>query len=273
MTDGASLLTRTALALVPLLAASAGVLQAQDGDEATMGLVIGQVTRGEPAVPVPGAVVYVQGESATAVTDSAGEFRFAMPPGAWTVLAYAPEASPYTTPPGAFVTVEAGMAVRADIDLDAAERGSATNPYTLETLEVIARRREIDDWIRDGARWDILDADFIEARAPSSRHVGDLIRGQFAGLSVGRLRPGGPLCIRSRRAQGTTMAAGGPCGPGQIAVVIDGMKVLDPAYYLPLIPAQDIEEIRYMSGLMAGVRWGTGSENGVLMIRTKTGGG
>lgn len=274
---------RSAAALL-LAAVPAGsgpaLLTAQEPDEDPTppawaeghGLVIGTVTRGEPPTPVPGAVVYLQDSPATAVTDSSGVFRFSLPPGAWTLLAYWPGASPDESPPGVFVTVEAGMAVRADIDLDGDVRGSATNPYTLEALEVVTRSREANDRLRDGARWDILDSDYIRSRAPASRHVGDLIRGQFAGLRVGGTAADGSLCIASLRAAGTSMQRGGGC-PGMVAVVIDGMKVLDPQLYLPLIPATDIEEIRYMSGLMAGVRYGTNSENGVLLITTGSGGG
>lgn len=279
MTDGRIRTIRATLLLTSLVTASAVALPAQepgDGEPTESvdqrGLVIGVATRGDPAIPVPGTIVYLQGTSATAVTDSAGVFRFSLPPGAWTLLAYSPEAPPDGSPPGVLVTVQAGVAVRADIALDGAARGSATNPYTLETLEVVTRRTEVDEWLSEGARWDILDPDFIRRRAPASRHVGDLIRGQFAGLRVGNGAAGGALCVTSRRAAPTTMGGRGPCA-GQVAVVVDGMKVHDPAYYLPLIPANDIAEIRYMSGLMAGVRWGTGSENGVLLIRTKSGGG
>lgn len=245
------------------------------GMPAGMGLIVGRVVHGEDSVPVPGAVVYVDGSDAVAVADSSGSYRLLLPPGAWAILTYASGPSsagnaPAAAPPGIFVTLQEGVVMRADIRLDQAELGGPRNPFALEGVTVLTRSPEEMERRRGGGYVDILDSGFIRSRERAARHIGDVIRGSMQGVRV-REREYGYLCIESTRRWPSLREPTAGCR--SVAVVLDGMLLGQGATeVLESIPVSDIEEIRYLSSVVAATRYGTAATNGVLVVTTRRGG-
>jgi hypothetical protein len=130
----------------------------------------------------------------------------------------------------------------------------------------------------------------VDSRAPARRAVtagvtlgpteidallpaGDMIRliGALptAGLRVfeRQREPGSPifdLCVEGTRQRS-------PSEPGcrWVAVYVDGARMVDPQEGLRLLSPSEILSLEFLPPSVAGARWGTGSQNGVLLITTR----
>lgn len=235
----------------------------------TQGIVMGVVTGATPDDVLAGASVYVRGEEYTAVTDSNGIYAMAMPPGAWVLTVFHPAAAEagLPQPPTALVTVERGEQVRADFSLADAALGSVARPYALDAMEVVVegmreRRREV------GAHVQTLDAETLEARLPSARHVGDLIQGEFTGVRV-RQMDASSLCVEATRsAMVRSYRGAGECS-GRVAVVLDGIPLAESGAVLAGLSPDAIERVEFLPGFWATTRLGMRAGNGVLYIWTR----
>lgn len=235
-------------------------------------VVVGRVTGEALDDPLEGALVYIQGREFAALTDSMGVYAMAVPPGAWIASVYHPRAAELglARPPTSFMTLTSGARLRVDFTLDREVLGSQRSPYVLEALEVMVegftRRPEREV----GAHMEVLDPAVLAARLPAARHVGDLIQGQFSGLRVHHTR-GIDLCIETGRAGVVRRAGGDGTGtcPGRVAVVLDGIMLVDPGPTLRGMSPDGIARIEYLPATWATTEWGARAGNGVLYIWTR----
>lgn len=113
-----------------------------------------------------------------------------------------------------------------------------------------------------------LDRPQIEAMLPAAGMTTLLRRLPAAGLHIGeRLRDPGSsiydLCIESTRAAPTfEQTCRWP------AVFVDGIRQLAPEEALRLLSPSDIASIEFLPPGLAGARYGTGAQYGVLLIET-----
>lgn len=235
-------------------------------------VVSGIVTGSGPDDPLPGAMVYVKGQSFSAMTDSLGRYAMAVLPGAWLVSVYHGRSAELglDEPPTSFVTTTPGGRLRLDFSLREESLGTQARPYTLEALEVVVAGQLTELQRAEGAHVDFIDRARIEARLPSARHLGDLIQGEFTGLRIMEFGAGN-LCVAARRAAMVRSFEGvapESC-PGQVAVVLDGIFVDDPAGFLASLAPDQIERVEFMPAMTASTRYGLRAGNGVLLITTR----
>lgn len=255
-------------ATVGLLAAAliAGPVGAQ---ETPRGMIRGYVMGTGPDDLLGGAVVYVKDSPHTTVANSSGYYELEVPEGLWIVSVFhargadlAPQGAP-----SSLVVVQANDTADADFTFRSADPGARANPYVLEGLEIFVERTRVAANRREGARIDAMELDEIVELETSARHVGDLVRVEFPTLRVTEW-DSNTLCIESRRGQTINPRAGGRC-PYNVAVMLDGVLVVEPESYLPGLPPSTIARIEYVPPLVAGARFGTNASNGVLLIWTR----
>lgn len=262
-----------ALALALSTAPSAGQESDARPPGPPPGVLVGQVTGEALDDPLEGALVYIKGQDFATVTDSMGIYAMAVPPGAWIVSVYHPRAAEMglPRPPTSFLTLSSGGRLRVDFTLDPAVLGSQQSPYVMEALEVMVegftRRPELEV----GANMEVLDPDVLAARLPGARHVGDLIQGQFSGLRVHHTR-GIDLCVETARGGTVRRAGGGGSGtcPGRVAVVLDGIMLVDPGPTLRGMSPDAVARVEYLPATWATTEWGSRAGNGVLYIWTRS---
>lgn len=264
-----------AAVLVLLTGAAAGSAQEPDPPppRAPPAVVVGLVTGEALDDPLEGALVYVQGQEYAALTDSLGIYVMVVPPGAWIASVYHPRAAELglARPPTSFLTLTSGARLRVDFSLDRDVLGSQQSPYVMEALEVMVDGFTQRPELEVGAHMEVLDPAVLAARLPAARHVGDLIQGQFSGLRVHHTR-GVDLCIETGRA-GTVRRAGGDGSgtcPGRVAVVLDGIMLVDPGPTLRGMSPDGIARIEYLPATWATTEWGARAGNGVLYIWTRS---
>lgn len=90
-----------------------------------------------------------------------------------------------------------------------------------------------------------------------------------AGLRVFEYQrdPGSPiydLCV-----EGTRQRSPSGSGCAWVAVFVDGMRMSAPEEGLRFLSPDRIHRLEYIPPSAAGARWGTGSQNGVLLITTR----
>jgi hypothetical protein len=232
-------------------------------------IVSGIVTGSGIDDPLANALVYVPGETFTAVTDSSGRYALPLPDGLWIVSVFHPRAAEMglERPPTSLVTAQMGLDVRLDFTLSAPSLGTQGRPYALDAMEVVVGGFSTERSLRTGARMDVLDLKVLEDRRPTARHVGDLIQGQFVGVRVQRLNSS-DLCIEAPRAAMVRSLGGSvPCS-GRVAVVLDDILLDDPGGWLIGLAPDAIVRVEFLSAFDATTRYGEFAANGVLFIYT-----
>jgi hypothetical protein len=97
---------------------------------------------------------------------------------------------------------------------------------------------------------DLITAAEIQARAPDAKSAYDVV--QRLRPSFLRKRPGGSLTTKE---------------PAPIQVYVDG-TLRGSVYVLRELISQGVIEIRYLNGPDATIRYGTGHENGAIVVKT-----
>ena len=229
------------------------------------GTVRGAETAGQPAQPVPGAQVVVEGANLSALTDDEGRFRIAgVPAGIHTVavssLGWRRTTREVEVPEGATVTVE--------FVLDAA-------PTRLAEVVVTAtgpqRRVELGHVV------DRIDAEAVMRDAPVNSFT-DLITARAAGVQV--LHQSGVVGSTPRiriRGLNSTSLSNDPI------IVVDGVRVdnsIGPATGTGIalrggrlndLNPEEIESLEIAKGPTAAALYGTDAANGVIVVTTKRG--
>jgi hypothetical protein len=203
--------------------------------------------------PIAAARVTLPELGAAGLTDAAGRVSFEVPPGAVQLriehLAY-----------GAH-----DRDVTVGLDPATFEVRVPSTAVALEGITVTVRRAAEVGRRASGVRQDLMTRSDLENFSNRAEHVGHVVN-RFPGLQVaethsgvGGLRDG--LCIEMRRAKTSS-----DCAP--VLVIIDDIPITDLSILLALQP-DAMESVEFLPPSVAGMRWGTGSMNGALVIYTR----
>lgn len=230
------------------------------------------------AVPVVGAFVNLEGTAFATRTDSLGRFDLgAVPPGAHRMTLHHPWWQlRRMEPPSAIFSITAGETTEVDWVVPSPDlQGTESNPFRIDgvtaTVDAAEQRRRIEG---SSARY-VGRAEIAEYRGMGLT-VADLVRIRFVSLRSMPTPTGfGMECIQTRRMgedgiqilhQGVNPA---PDCPEQVAVIVDGVKILDPSTYLPTLSLDVVESVEFVPGVVAGARYGSGFAAGVLVVETR----
>lgn len=221
--------------------------------------------------PIATALIRLVEADVTTTTDSEGRFHFdGLAPGDYTVEV---NHLGYEAP-----TREIAVIADAEVTLDLVVSPEVVE---LEAIEVRSRtaleeRRRIAP-----ARVSVAYGDEVREAAEQGADLTRLVN-RFAGVRtshVGR-RPGeGPsVCVQSTRRMGQIEASRHVqedpehldwC-PGMIQLVLDGVRIPEPEYFLASLPLHEVESVEYLTPSEASQAYGLGvAEGGALVVWTR----
>jgi len=221
-------------------------------------MVRGRVMDATDGQGVAEAVVGVAELGQEVVTDPTGRFVFPnLSPGTYTMsighLAYGHHTQQLVVPDAPMIALRI-MVSRQAIELD---------PIVVE-----ARTRAQQYDRTSGTRTNVITRDEVQESIRTSRHLGDILRQRVPGI---RIRENGPVagarvCVEFR-------THGSPNTQNQCkfpTVFLDGVRVYDPANLLSTIDLSSLRRVEVVPPAEAGLRFGTESAFGVLLIETAT---
>jgi hypothetical protein len=239
--------------VVALLVALGSAIDAQEfrgsvRDSSGAPLREAQVTLVDTALRVAGMVR----------TDVRGEFRIRTPgPGYYGLqirrLGYVPHATNW-------LELEEGDAFAIDVVLRPA-------PVTLSAVTVRAQRDSLSRRTVFGLNLRSIGGSLItpaeiESRAAGARNIVDVIAAVGPPWISSTDTPDGP-CVSTRRGG----AGGGPC----LLVLVDDVRIDPPASLGDVVTIDAVDHVVLLRASEAGVLFGTGAHNGVLLVYTRTG--
>lgn len=208
---------------------------------------------------IPDVILRVEGTTVSAASDDQGRFVLrGVPPGTWTLLvehlAYGSHEHRIAVESGESVEIEVRMAQEA-IELE---------PLVVEGETSLQRERRTTG----ASFWEVTREEIV-ASLGSSRHMGDLITQTIPGL---RIRQDNNLsqnevCLEFRSAASISIVNARPCNHPM--VLLDGVIVTNPQYLYGSVGLDNLERIQVIPPGEAGVRYGTGSLYGVILIETR----
>ena len=208
---------------------------------------------------VPDVILRIEGTSVSAASDDQGRFVLrGVPAGEWVLqvehVAYGSHQHR--------IAVEGGQSVQIEVRM--AQEAIELEPLTVEGETSLQRERRTT-----GASFWEVTRDEIEAAMGTSRHMGDLIRQTVPGL---KLRQANNLsqtdvCLEFRSAASISIVNARRCNHPM--VLLDGVVVNDPQYLYGTVGLENLERIQVIPPGEAGVRYGTGSLYGVILIETR----
>ncbi|MBX6363514.1 MAG: carboxypeptidase regulatory-like domain-containing protein [Gemmatimonadetes bacterium] len=209
----------------------------------------GTLVDADTRAPIAGATVTLSGAAREIATDADGRFRFErVAPGRHVLrvqhLAYGTHADSITLAPDAETVVIVVASPRA---------------IEQEPVRVTALARRAG-----GRRTNVITREAIEKATPTARHLADVIRSYIPSAQL-REFSGGGFCLEFRGAHASRFQPS--CNAP--LVVVDGLPVSQPTLYLRDTPPDEIERIEFIPASEAAARYGVGSQNGVLEIRTR----
>lgn len=212
----------------------------------------GTLVDAETRDPIAGATVTLSGSPRGIATDADGRFRFErVAPGRHVLrvehLAYGIHADSITLAPDAETVVMLVASPRA---------------IEQEPVRVTALPRRTG-----GRRTNVITREEIEKATPAARHLADVIRSYIPSAQM-REFSGGGFCLEFRGAHASRFQPS--CNTP--LVVLDGLPVSQPTLFLRDTPPDEIERIEFIPASEAAARYGLGSQNGVLEIRTRRAG-
>ncbi len=244
--------------LTPLLLLGLGAGSGGLAAQATLD-VPGVVLDHETRDGIPDVILRVDGIAVSAATDADGAFVLRdVPTGAWTLqvdhVAYGSHSHD--------VILDASVDVRLEIRL--AQEAIELAPIVVDGETSLERRRR-----RTGASfWEVNREEIVEAIG-TSQHMGDLIRQTVPGLKLRQASnlSRSDICLEFRAAASISIVNNRSCNHPM--VLMDGVVVSDPQYLYGIVGLDNLERIEVMPPGEAGVRYGTGSLYGVILIETR----
>lgn len=239
-----------------LTAAAVGVsLLAGVGPLAGQGVVEGTVIDAETRLPVVGAMVLVEGTSATVRTGTTGSYRFEGieegPRTLWVrVAGYGERSLTASILPGRSVIVDFILS-RTPVRRGDGGEADAGDPPRHSPLPFAVKRLSARD----------LPVPAVD--------VASLLAGKVAGLSVisGSGQPGEAASL-ALRGPGSINTDGRSMAP---LVVVDGVIQSENAT-LSDIGTLDVDHVQILKGAAAGSLYGSRGQNGVILVATRRGG-
>jgi len=219
------------------------------GIRAQQGVTLyGRLLDAETGAGIEGAAVELPDLGLRVVTDAEGRFQVqAVVPGGYglrvTHIAYGVHTETVEVP-----------AHDVAVQLTLSPRALELEPIDVEVLRPVATA---------STRSNVITRRQIEAVEGRARHVGDLVRTYIPGAAVSEAR-GGYLCVEFRAARSSRTT-----GCNFPLVVLDGLTVPQPAYFLRDLQLTDIERLEYVPASEATVRYGLGATHGALVIETR----
>lgn len=240
------------LALCVSPAFHAGQLSAQSSVPSVSGRVTDQATQ----APVPDATVELSGRAT--VTDAQGFFRFdSVRAGLYAVrvrhLAYGDFLDQLRVGPG-------GVQLQVTLSQTALE---------LEPVIVDVRGREEREERERGTQRNVITRDQIVQSLGTAQNLATVLSRNIPGVRIKNTsgRMGGPTCIEFRSGR----SLDDPMGCHDPVVFMDGVRVAYPRAIYPSLSLEDVQRLEVIPPGEAGVRYGTDSQYGVLLIETRTG--
>lgn len=204
-------------------------------------------------------ILRVEGTTVSAASDDEGRFVLrGIPPGSWELrvehVAYGSHRHR--------IAVESGESVEIEVRL--AQEAIQLEPLTVEGETTLQRQRRTTG----ASFWEVTREEIVAALG-SSRHMGDLVRQTVPGL---RMRQDNNLsqnevCLEFRSAASISIVNARPCNHPM--VLLDGVVVTNPQYLYGSVGLDNLERIQVIPPGEAGVRYGTGSLYGVILIETR----
>lgn len=222
------------------------------GQEA--GIVSGQVVDADQGMALGGVLVRI-GEDLATETNASGFFVLRdVPAGVQRLdvshLGFGDHAREISVRAGEELSVTVRMSVEA-IELE---------PFLVEAMsEVEERRRSSGNSVNEIQRPE------IEAAARAGLGLTELLQTSMPGTMASNTG-GSRTCVQYR-----AIRSGGRTGCREVSVVLDGIMVANPGFIYQTLPLDDIQRVEMLSPGQAGIRYGTGSGQAVLIIETRTG--
>jgi hypothetical protein len=220
------------------------------------GIVAGRVEDARSGEPVAQAGIVLVGTTHSALTARDGTFRLdRVPAGSYrlqvTHLGFGQQSIG--------IAVEAGQTVAVRITLT--EMAIALQPITVEAIS--AEQRAIR---AAGYRRGVVERADLAALEGSNMTIADALRMHVPSVRVRRIEQlvGTPVCIELRTIRATFS---GECLSPK--VFLDGVPVSNPAMLFSGMGIRAVERIEVVPAAEAGVRYGTGSLYGALLIESR----
>lgn len=209
---------------------------------------------------IPDVLLRIEGTDVSAATDAEGRFILrGAPEGTWTLrvdhLGYGSHEHR--------IAVASGQAVEVQIRL-------AAEAIELEPIVVEGERAQTRAERAQGSSLHVVTRPEIERAMGTSKHLGDLIRQTIPGLRLRQTNnlAGTDICLEFRAAATISLLQTRACNHPM--VLVDGVPVTNPNTLYGTIGLSNIERIQMIPPGEAGVRYGSGSLYGVLLIDTRT---
>jgi hypothetical protein len=232
--------------------------------------VVGRLLDAESLRPIVDARVRLIGSGPERVTDRQGRFTFReVQPAVHELeirhVGYGTRVEQLNLPGGGTVEVDlrlppravelAGVTVTARSEVERLQRSAGGSRAQLD-------RSDLDELETRGASM----AEIVRERIPGLR----VREGSFTTLDNPR-RPENMLCIESSRGATRLQTPAGVSPPfcDMVSVFIDDVRISTPGAMLRGASLADFERVEFLSSTEAGVRYGLGSDGGVLLLHTR----
>ena len=219
------------------------------------GIILGTVLDSQTEAPVAEAEVTLPDADRTVVTDADGHFMVTdLKPGPHEIvvshLAYGDDSGEVRVPDDRRIL---------DLTVRLAPRVIELEGIVVEPTSPRVRAR-----MAQGTRFGGMDFSEIQDVLPRITDMQGLFRAaRVPGLLV-RETPGSGICVELGRVRGRS-----DCTYPELYV--DGVKINDVSSYLSTLSPERVERFQVLSAVEAGVLYGAGSQNGVIVIRTRAG--
>lgn len=218
------------------------------------GIIVGTVLDAQSGAPVSDAEIQLVDAGRSAVSDPGGRFLMTeLEPGTYEIvvrhLAYGEDRGEVRVPDD-----------RRALDLTVR---LAPRVIELEPLVVEVTSQEVRSRLAMGTRFDGMDFAEIQEVLPRITDMTGLFRAaRVPGLTVQGTATG--MCIELNRARGRSSCT-------YPVLYVDGVRINEVAAYLEMLSPERVERFQIIPPLEAGAIYGSGSQNGVIVVETRAG--
>lgn len=227
--------------------------------------VSGRVTSGTDGVPIPGANVLVKGTTTGTITDADGNYRLDVPsPDGVLVFSFV-----------GFVTQEVPISGKASIDVVLQADATELSEVVVTALGIEREKRDLGYAVQE-----VNGSDITQAR---ETNIGNALAGKVAGVTVvgnpSGIGGSSRITIRGERSLNINK--------NQPLFIVDGVPItneifgssgrnnqdVDYGNGAGFVNPDDVESMTVLKGASATALYGSRGQNGVIIIKTKSGKG